>query len=196
MRASAASIMRIICPSTDGYSVAEGVGGMRARQWPAVAGCVSLHGDAFTGRLSVAVNFAVSAAKAHRRAAARDTRVAVKQAAAGWRVTHREQRGRLREMGVSSPSRNGLATTTGPTSSSTSGSRNGRGHRPARPPLRPPTPKRAPAGPGKPRRSAFLTRNIGWNCLNADAIRRMKTQRASATPGPPPAICGRFELIS
>jgi len=80
-----------------------------------VAGCVSLHDDAFTGRLSVAVNFAVSAAKAHRRAAARDTRVAVKQAAAGWRVTHREQRENdLREMGVVIPLSEWLGHNNGP----------------------------------------------------------------------------------
>jgi len=63
----------------------------------------------------VAVNFAVSAAKARARSVARDTRVEVKQAAAGWRATHREQReNELRGMGVVIPLSEWLGHNNGP----------------------------------------------------------------------------------
>ena len=63
----------------------------------------------------MAINFAVSAAKAQRRSAARDTRVAIKAAAASWRVVHREQRENdLREMGVVIPLSEWLGHNNGP----------------------------------------------------------------------------------
>lgn len=63
----------------------------------------------------MAVNFAVSAARAQRRSVARDTRVEVKQAAAGWRATHREQReNELRGMGVVIPLSEWLGHNNGP----------------------------------------------------------------------------------
>jgi hypothetical protein len=66
-------------------------------------------------RFAVAVNFALSAAKAHARSTARDTRVALKQAAASWRATHREQRENdLRQMGVVIPLSEWLGHNNGP----------------------------------------------------------------------------------
>mgnify|MGYP003407473808 FL=1 len=66
-------------------------------------------------RFAVAINFAVSAAKAHARSTARDTRVALKQAAAGWRAVHREQRENdLRQMGVVIPLSEWLGHNNGP----------------------------------------------------------------------------------
>ena len=63
----------------------------------------------------MAINFAVSAAKAQRRSLARDTRVAIKEAAASWRVVHREQRENdLREMGVVIPLSEWLGHNNGP----------------------------------------------------------------------------------
>lgn len=63
----------------------------------------------------MAVNFAVSAARAHNRSAARDTRVVLKQAAASWRVTQREQReNELKQMGVVIPLSEWLGHNNGP----------------------------------------------------------------------------------
>ncbi|RYG34306.1 MAG: hypothetical protein EON93_08270 [Burkholderiales bacterium] len=61
------------------------------------------------------MNFAMSAAKAHARASARDTRVVLKQAAAGWRATQREQRENdLQQMGVVIPLSEWLGHNNGP----------------------------------------------------------------------------------
>lgn len=63
----------------------------------------------------MAVNFAASAARAHARSARRDARVELKQAAAGWRSTHREQRkNELRESGVVIPLSKWLGHNNGP----------------------------------------------------------------------------------
>ncbi len=63
----------------------------------------------------MAVNFAVSAAKAQRRSVARDTRVEVKQAASSWRATQREQRENdLIQMGVVIPLSEWLGHNNGP----------------------------------------------------------------------------------
>jgi hypothetical protein len=63
----------------------------------------------------MAVNFALSAARAHARSTRRDARVELKQAAAGWRTTHREQRENdLREMGVVIPLSEWLGHNNGP----------------------------------------------------------------------------------
>jgi hypothetical protein len=63
----------------------------------------------------MAVNFAVSAARAHARSERRETRATVKQAAAGWRAIHREQRENdLREMGVVIPLSEWLGHNNGP----------------------------------------------------------------------------------
>jgi hypothetical protein len=63
----------------------------------------------------VAVNFAVSAAKAQKRSVARDTRVEVKQAAAGWRAVQREQRENdLSQMGIVIPLSEWLGHNNGP----------------------------------------------------------------------------------
>jgi hypothetical protein len=50
--------------------------------------------------------------------------------------------------------------------------------------LRLQTPRQALDGQEKQKNWVFLTANIGWNCLNADAIRRMKTQDAFVRCGP------------
>lgn len=63
----------------------------------------------------MAVNFAVSAAKAQRRSVARDTGVEVKQAASSWRATQREQRENdLIQMGVVIPLSEWLGHNNGP----------------------------------------------------------------------------------
>ena len=63
----------------------------------------------------MALNFAASAARARERSAARDTRASLKQAAAGWRVIHREQReNELREAGVVIPLSEWLGHNNGP----------------------------------------------------------------------------------
>ena len=63
----------------------------------------------------MAVNFAASAARALARSTARDTRVLVKQAAASWRVTQREQRENdLQQMGVVIPLSEWLGHNNGP----------------------------------------------------------------------------------
>lgn len=63
----------------------------------------------------MAVNFVAAAARAHARTLRRDPRVALKQAAAGWRATHREQReNELRESGVVIPLSKWLGHNNGP----------------------------------------------------------------------------------
>ena len=63
----------------------------------------------------MAINFAVSAARAQARSVRRDTRVEIKQAAAVWRATHREHRENdLRESGVVIPLWNWLGHNNGP----------------------------------------------------------------------------------
>jgi hypothetical protein len=63
----------------------------------------------------MAVNFVLSAARAHARATRRDTRTEVKRAAAGWRATHREQReNELRDVGVVIPLSEWLGHNNGP----------------------------------------------------------------------------------
>ena len=59
----------------------------------------------------MAVNFALSAARAHSRAASRDTRNVVRQAAAGWRERREND---LREMGVVIPLSDWLGHNNGP----------------------------------------------------------------------------------
>ena len=55
--------------------------------------------------------------------------------------------------------------------------------RPARRLLCRQTPKQAPAGCGRLKNWVFLTPNIDWKCLNADAIRHMKALHPSARSG-------------
>lgn len=63
----------------------------------------------------MAINFALSAARAHARSVSRDTRTQVKAAAATWRATHKEQReNELREMGVVIPLSEWLGHNNGP----------------------------------------------------------------------------------
>jgi hypothetical protein len=63
----------------------------------------------------VAVNFALSAARARSKFAARDTRAETRQAAAVWRAAHREQReNELRESGVVIPLSEWLGHNNGP----------------------------------------------------------------------------------
>lgn len=63
----------------------------------------------------MAVNFAMSAARARARSNARETRVEVKQAATAWRVTQREQRENdLQQMGVVIPLSEWLGHNNGP----------------------------------------------------------------------------------
>lgn len=64
---------------------------------------------------TLAVNFAVSAARALNRSTRRETRVELKQAATGWRASHREQRENdLKEMGVVIPLSDWLGHNNGP----------------------------------------------------------------------------------
>jgi hypothetical protein len=63
----------------------------------------------------MAINFAVSAARARARSTSRETRTVVKQAAANWRATHREQReNELKEAGVVIPLSKWLGHNNGP----------------------------------------------------------------------------------
>lgn len=63
----------------------------------------------------MAINFALSAAKAHARNVSRDTRTQLRQAASTWRGSHREQRENdLREMGVVIPLSQWLGHNNGP----------------------------------------------------------------------------------
>jgi hypothetical protein len=64
---------------------------------------------------SVAVNFALSAARIRAKAAGRETRVELRQAAVSWRASHREQRENdLKEMGVVIPLSDWLGHNNGP----------------------------------------------------------------------------------
>jgi hypothetical protein len=63
----------------------------------------------------MAINVALSAARAHTRAASRDIRTQIKSAAANWRATHKEQReNELREMGIVIPLSEWLGHNNGP----------------------------------------------------------------------------------
>ena len=63
----------------------------------------------------MAVNFAVSAARAQAKSARRETRAELKQSAAGWRASLREQReNNLKEMGVVIPLSQWLGHNNGP----------------------------------------------------------------------------------
>ncbi|MEZ6029266.1 MAG: hypothetical protein R3C46_05900 [Hyphomonadaceae bacterium] len=63
----------------------------------------------------MAVNFAVSAARAQARSSSRETRNQVRAAAASWRATHKEQReNELREMGIVIPLSEWLGHNNGP----------------------------------------------------------------------------------
>jgi hypothetical protein len=63
----------------------------------------------------MAVNFALSAARASARSNSRDTRAQLKQAATVWRASHREQReNELKEMGVAIPLSQWLGHNNGP----------------------------------------------------------------------------------
>ena len=63
----------------------------------------------------MAVNFALSAARAHARSTRRDARAELKQAVSGWRASHREQRENdLKEMGVVIPLSQWLGHNNGP----------------------------------------------------------------------------------
>ena len=63
----------------------------------------------------MAINFRASAARAHARSVSRDTRTQVRDAAAVWRATHKEQReNELREMGIVIPLSEWLGHNNGP----------------------------------------------------------------------------------
>ena len=63
----------------------------------------------------MAVNFALSAARAHAKTARRDTRFELKAAAGQWRATHRERHENdLKEMGVIIPLSDWLGHNNGP----------------------------------------------------------------------------------
>lgn len=65
--------------------------------------------------LPLAINFALSAARAHARSTSRDNRTALRKAAESWRATHREQReNELQEMGVVIPLSEWLGHNNGP----------------------------------------------------------------------------------
>lgn len=67
------------------------------------------------GQNLMAVNFALSAAKARARSASRETRTQIKQAASAWRASHREQRENdLKQMGVVIPLSQWLGHNNGP----------------------------------------------------------------------------------
>jgi hypothetical protein len=64
---------------------------------------------------SLAINFALSAARAHARSTSRDNRTVLRKAAESWRATHREQReNELQEMGVVIPLSEWLGHNNGP----------------------------------------------------------------------------------
>ena len=63
----------------------------------------------------MAINFALSAARANARSTSRDTRTVLRKAAESWRATHREQReNTLQEMGVVIPLSEWLGHNNGP----------------------------------------------------------------------------------
>jgi hypothetical protein len=63
----------------------------------------------------MAVNFALSAARAQAKTARRETRVELKQAVAGWRANHREQRENdLQQTGIVIPLSEWLGHNNGP----------------------------------------------------------------------------------
>jgi len=63
----------------------------------------------------VAVNFALSAARARQKSTARDARVEIRQAASVWRATHKEQReNELKETGIVIPLSQWLGHNNGP----------------------------------------------------------------------------------
>ncbi len=120
----------------------------------------------------MAINFALSAARARTRNGARDTRVELKQAVSSWRERREND---LRENGLVIPLSDWLGHNNGPPllECTLFLERQWRAAQAAA--FAPPDDVTGVRWAEKARNLAFLTANIGWNCLNADAIRRMKT---------------------
>jgi hypothetical protein len=77
--------------------------------------CFIAEAGALAGAPLVAVNFAVSAARARAKTARRESPAELKQAAAGWRASQREQRENdLRQMGLVIPLSHWLGHNNGP----------------------------------------------------------------------------------